>query len=165
MNGVLKAGTQVSGHPSQHHGLYDTGLCALFILILCLLLAVPFDPAHGFEVTSISKSGVSVPVVQVPRDGDDDACLYILKAAREQTGSEVSEHDYRQSAGSAVALGLVFGVKFALGPTELRKYPRRSHVQAAAFHVGEPRDYGGQALAVADYRACRNERTLRTLTD
>lgn len=85
-----------------------------------------------------------------------DACLYILEQVRERVEYPARAPSYRRAAVPAVAAGLVFGVRFALGPAE----DNTIHRQISRGDTGS-----AQALVVADYRACRNALTLRTLTD
>lgn len=146
---------------------------ALYVLaayVLFAFLAVSSGPAWSFEVTYTEphgQSGVAAPVTSVPAGAGEDSCLYILKTARAKSESSVLDRQYRQAAGSAAAVGLVFGVRFALGPQEVMQSHRRINKPVAAFRVWEVQEVagGGQALAIADYRACRNERALHALTD
>ncbi len=143
--------------------------CAFFMVtILCAMGASP--AAWSFEVITApsQESREAAAVMRMPDTAPaGDTCLYILRNAQERDGYSERERYYRQSAGSAAAVGLVFGVRFALGPSEVNKSRRRAPAQAAAFRIWEPRDSTGsaQALAISDYRACRNEQTLRALTD
>jgi hypothetical protein len=145
---------------------------ALVIMTAFMLLAVVSvtnGPAWSFEVPNTDvhgQSSVVVPVMRAPADPAGDSCLYILKAGRERDGPSTADRQYRQASGSAAVIGLVFGVRFALGPSEVTTARRRTQ-PVAAFRVWETRENGGggQALAIADYRACRNEQALRTLTD
>lgn len=145
---------------------------ALWVIMLGVLaaLSVMARPAWSFEVTTTEphgQSGIAAPVMRAPMPSSEDSCLYILKMARERSEDNAAARRYQQSAGSAAAIGLVFGVRFALGPSEVHKTRKRAQ-PVAAFHVWEARESGadsGHALAIADYRACRNEHALRTLTD
>lgn len=138
------------------------------VVAVCVLGVSP--AAWSFEVITTPRPAIdeAVAVMRAPEAAPaGDSCLYILRNAQEREGLSERERYYRQSAGSAAAVGLVFGVRFALGPSEVNKAQRRVPEQAAAFRVWEPRESTGsaQALAIADYRACRNEQALRALTD
>lgn len=142
-------------------------LAMAFSGILCLM-AAGSTAAWSFEVIT-TQPGIqdeAHAVMRAPQPMEADSCLYILRQAQDRDAMSAREQYYRQSAGSAAAVGLVFGVRFALGPAEVHK-KRRTAPSAAAFRVWETRDStgSGQALAIADYRACRNEQTLRALTD
>ena len=144
-------------------------LVMMTAFVLFAFVAVTNGPAWSFEVTNTDvhgQSGVVAPVMRAPADPAEDSCLYILKVARDRDEPSTADRQYRQAAGSAAAIGLVFGVRFALGPSEVTKSRRRTQ-PVAAFRVWETRENGGggQALAIADYRACRNEQALRMLTD
>lgn len=144
--------------------------CA-FVVAAGLFVCAGGSEAWSFEVIETRAQEVpqAAAVMRAP-DAESpagDACLYILRHAQEREGFSERERYYRPDAGSAAAVGLVFGVRFALGPSELNKSRRRAPVQTAALRVWEPRESAGgaRALAIADYRACRNERALRALTD
>ena len=139
---------------------------ALYSMVWALVAFLPVS-AQAFEVTTTTQSGVVAPMARAPSDPSGDSCLYILRAARDRSEVTSRHNEYRQAAGSAAAIGLVFGVRFALGPSEVTKVRSRRAQPVAAFGVWEPREStnGGQALAIADYRACRNENALRALTD
>lgn len=145
--------------------------CALFVRIMVMVVAclvIGSAAAHAFEVTEMpaEEAAVQASLSSSSSSALADPCLYLLKNMQEQNESAAVDRQYRNAAGSAAAVGLVFGVRFALGPQETVK-ARRRQSPAVAFHVWEPRDSvgGGQALAIADYRACRNEQALRALTD
>lgn len=143
---------------------------ALTAYVLFAFLAVTSGPAWSFEVNNTDPhgvSGVTAPIVSVPdAPPAGDECLYILRIAKERDSTSAMDREYRQAAGSAAAIGLVFGVRFALGPQEVSRNGKR-RAPKASFNVWETRDHAnsGQALAIADYRACRNERALQALTD
>lgn len=70
----------------------------------------------------------------------------------------------RRSAGSAAAVGLVFGLRFALGPVENRK-PGGSR-NAPRLDIWQPGVQADpQALAIADYRRCKNDEALKMLNE
>ncbi len=143
--------------------------CAFFMVTMMCVAGASL-PAWSFEVITApsQEANQAAAVMRMPDAAPaGDTCLYILRNAQERDGYSERERYFRQSAGSAAAVGLVFGVRFALGPSELNKSRRRAPAEAAAFRVWEPREATGsaQALAIADYRACRNEQTLRALTD
>ncbi len=140
--------------------------CATFCVLFGAGVVSGHAPAWSFEViTAPEAQGQAVNIMRAPQAPAGDSCLYILNQAQERDAASARERYYRQSAGSAAAVGLVLGVRFALGPASVQK-SRRLSSPPAAFRVWESRDTGGaQALAIADYRACRNEQTLRALTD
>lgn len=142
---------------------------SLVVVTGVVMALIPLQ-ARAFEVIESDphgQSGVTAPVMSVPST-PVDSCLYILKSARERHELSYGERQHRQYAGSAAAVGLVFGVRFALGPSEVNKNRKRVR-PVAAFQVWEANDSsssgGGQALAIAEYRSCRNEQALRALTD
>jgi len=166
MSVVVKLGRVLPRERTYAHFLKSgVMVCSVFVALLTMAL-----PAWSFEVTNTEphgQAGVIAPVMRAPAPPEEDSCLYIIRAARDKSEDSYAERQYRQDASSAAAVGLVFGVRFALGPSEVNKNRKRVR-PVAAFHVWETRDSatgGGQALAIADYRACRNEQALRALTD
>lgn len=144
-------------------------MAAIYLGFLMMWVLVP--AAGAFEVTTAvephGRTGAVAPVVLHPDSSHDDPCLYLLKsAARAQETSAALDREYREASGSALALGLVLGVRFALGPQEQVRPGQRVR-PVAAFHVGGHQEgsQGLSALAIADYRACRNQHTLQALTD
>lgn len=140
---------------------------------LSLILATIFtlsvsQPAWSFETAPMSEShalsGAVAPVVLRPDASSGDPCLYMLKTMQAQESTMANERRYRETSGSAMAVGLVLGVRFALGPQERTRSGQRPR-PVAAFHVWEPHQAQSPALAIADYRACRNQHTLQALTD
>ncbi|QQG36400.1 MAG: hypothetical protein HYS17_00995 [Micavibrio aeruginosavorus] len=126
------------------------------------------ESAWPFEITSETESyshgGVVAAAAMRLDPSISDPCLYLLKPLREQESFMAADRRYREASGSAMAVGLVLGVRFALGPQE--RAGARSHARpVAAFHVWEPHQVQSPARAIADYRACRNQRTLQALID
>ena len=108
---------------------------------------------------------IDIPRVETRSVQDNDSCLFILQPVAGQSAAEAREWKRRQDAGSAAAIGLVFGVRYAVGPAEVTSL--RDYRQPASFRAWEARDQSqsARALAIADYRACRNEQALQVLTD
>ena len=70
----------------------------------------------------------------------------------------------RQTAGKAAALGLILGVRIALGPKEVTRHKRTGN--AVRFDIWQPSTGGDrQALAIADYRRCKNDQALKAISD
>ena len=108
---------------------------------------------------------LDLPRVSMKTAQETDACLFILQPVAGQSAAEAREWKRRHEAGSAAAIGLVFGVRYAVGPAEVTSL--RDYRQPASFRAWDSRDQSqnARALAIADYRACRNEQTLQVLTD
>ncbi len=89
-----------------------------------------------------------------------DSCLPLLKVRHT---SPVSTTDgIQRSAGQAAALGFVFGIRIALGP---REQTGPAHVSIGPELWQSSDDGSNSALAVAEYRRCKNEQMLGKLTD
>ena len=94
-----------------------------------------------------------------------DSCLPLLKAVSYEGVSSSALNKNQRSAGRAAAIGLVFGVHFALGPKEVTKTNRRKN-GAVRFGVWQTKETGGaKALAVSEYRRCKNEKALSAISD
>lgn len=115
--------------------------------------------------SAIAADGTTLPILSVPAPvpANDDSCLPLLKSVRNFTPPPSATDRDRRSAGQAAAIGLVFGVRFALGPKETARSRRQGGVR---FDVWQPRDDNSiQAMAVADYRRCKNDQALKALSD
>lgn len=116
------------------------------------------DSATGFDV-----SGDAPGTSQLPSPSMDDSCLPLLKSVHHTSPQSAMDRTQR-TAGTAAALGVVFGVRFALGPKETAKSGRNN----ARLTIWQPTSgLAGDrhALAVADYRECRKEQALKALSD
>jgi len=130
------------------------------------VLAISAGSALAFEAadpaTVMEKPGDLPLVSEKLPPSMADSCLPLLKSVRHT--SPVSAMDRTQrSAGKAAALGVVFGVRFALGPKEIatsnRNKGRFDIWQTSGGSAGDR-----HALAVADYRACQKEKALEALS-
>jgi hypothetical protein len=143
--------------------------CALMVSSLfagCLLFTASC-PSWAIEAVALDHSSAALSAVETsPLTSNTvhagDPCRSLLGAsARQASPVSAMDHD-RQSAGTAAAVGLVLGIHFALGPKEVTG-PRRSSVSVGLLQA---RDTGGmQALAISQYRRCRNEQALQSLKD
>lgn len=128
------------------------------ITILDHNTASPQSASDKTALTSSSAAGV------------EDPCLPLLKAVRYSAGSSsppaVNQRSiHGDAAGRATALGLIIGVRFALGPQESNGSSRRR--PSARLDVWQPNDNirNPHALAVADYRDCRKDQALKALSN
>lgn len=115
--------------------------------------------------SAIGADDTSMPITSSPAPvkASEDSCLPLLKSARAfGPAPSAMDRDWR-SAKKAAALGVVFGIRFALGPKEVTHSKSRSRVKVG---VWQPEDYNGaHALAVADYRRCKNDQALKAISD
>ncbi len=137
------------------------------VMITCAM--APAGPAQALEAQTvpdgIDREAASLPLStedQPPVYESQDSCLAMLKAVRASAPPSAMDQ-HRRHAGQAAALGLVFGVRFALGPKEpVRRSARQS---GARLDVWQTEDVSGRhALAIADYRRCQNEKALEALS-
>lgn len=150
-------------HAEKHRtGRYGPRLFWRALAFAVLALAVSSLPAFAFETVVPAappvKAATSVPAAA-------DPCLPFLSPVRYALApapADTPVRDYRVTGGAA-ALGLVVGLRFALGPKELT---RGSHHRAPTLGFWQPDSgTGAQALAVADYRRCKSEAALNALSD
>lgn len=128
-------------------------------------------PAWSMELESpssvmdVDSKKLSIISDSTSVQGKTDSCLPLLKSVSHFRSPSSAMDRNRQNAGKkAATLGFVFGVRFALGPKEVRK--SRSRSGAVKFDIWQPRDEGGvQAMAVAQYRRCKNDQALKALSD
>lgn len=140
---------------------------ALLLLVTCFLVingpAWPVELDHPSSV--INTGDTTLPIISSPDpvQATTDSCLPLLKSVRYEAPPSAMDRD-RYNTGKAAALGVIFGVRFALGPKEVARSGARD--KAVAFDIWQPReDSGIQAMAVADYRRCKNEEALRAISD
>lgn len=145
---------------SRYRGGLTHGLAGT-VLVLALILAPGL--ARAFE-THLPVAGTPAALAFSGQSGGNgmiDPCLSYLNPVRFETARAAMITDQR-SAGQA-AIGLVLGVQFALGPVEKSRGDRRK-TSGAGFNIWTPRaDSSAQALAVAEYRRCKNKQTLEAM--
>ena len=141
-------------------------LLALPISVIFITLLLTSGPAWSIELdqpSSVVQTDDKIPYLSNPSPvpANADACLSLLKTVNFSPANTVKRD--RRDAGKAAALGLVFGVRFALGPKEITRSKRKKPV---TLDVWTPReDNSRQALAVAEYRRCKNEQALKAISD
>jgi hypothetical protein len=94
-----------------------------------------------------------------------DNCLSLLKTAHYQHEQSRSMYGGNYDAAKATAVGLVFGVRFALGPKEVIKKKGKKSSSIGVWQLEDSQTGGYKALAVAEYRRCKNEEAIKSLSD
>jgi hypothetical protein len=113
------------------------------------------QPSQAFEASSYTS--------QLPPPSMADSCLPLLNTRHT---TPVSDMDRTQrTAGTAAALGIVFGVRFALGPKETAKSNRTGNARLTIWQPANATAGDQHALAVADYRNCQKEQALKALNE
>lgn len=153
-------------------------ICAA--LVVAAITSAPFAGAWAveFKKTAETMHGVNTEAaLQITTEDHvekalpaSDRCLSLLKTVNHVNGPVPAMPDRRYDASKAAALGVVFGVKFALGPKEVthnkRSNRRSPKARFSAWQLDNQSAAGGyKVLAVADYRRCRNEQALNFLSD
>lgn len=142
----------------RHNRLVTFAVVALVIILFAgPVWAIEQVPAS--EITSAQNLDETSPLISDERtpSSQEESCAHLLKAIR--YASSYSDTDrVRRSAGAAAAVGLVFGIRFALGPKTVTSSKR------PALGVWQPDSTSSsKALAVADYRRCKNNEALEAL--
>lgn len=148
---------------SRSRGLKKTATLSLSLAAFIVILSMGagsawsldrFDPGsvikdaqiqHNFSTNSSSSTSV-------------DGCLPLLKSIRHTSAPSAMDRNQR-TAGKAAALGLVFGIRFALEPS------KKSKSSTSRLDIWQPQNTlagNQQALAIADYRNCQKERALNS---
>lgn len=126
--------------------------------------------------SSLSKKSLSHPVSRDMRSvlADShkkvsaDTCLPLLSSIRHTSPHNAMDRS-QHSAGKAAALGLVFGVRFALTPADAKSKSAKSKA-SLGFWPSDASTSGTfesqkdrSALAVAAYRQCQKKQALKAL--
>lgn len=130
--------------------------------------ALAFTTHHALLDEPVQRMSVdeqSLAIEHVPAPSVADSCLPLLKSIHLPPRKSVTDRNQR-SAGKAAALGLVFGVRFALSPLKTPKTVSPSKVNSR-FDVWKAGSYKSlenrSALAVTAYRSCRKQQALYSL--
>ncbi len=144
-------------------------MMALLILGICVAAgpAWSFETYYGHmsDVQPLSQNSESVATHS--RDYTErkkaspvqvDTCLPLLSSSHPQFSDRT-----QRDAGKAAALGLIFGVRFALTP------PKKSKASETKATIGfwhpQPVTSGRSALAVTAYRECQKQEALQALNE
>jgi hypothetical protein len=147
------------------------GLMIISITALFLMVALASSTVWAFErqqTQTITVYNVDVNKVTSSKTSDPsmaDPCLPLLKTVRHISPVSDAMDRSRRSAGAAATLGLVVGLRFALGPKEVLKNGRKRPSARFDLWQHEPNNTGSlEALAVSEYRRCKNEEALKALS-
>lgn len=147
-----------------------TSFFAGFVFIALALFIISFSskPAAAFELGYIDEQANPVFSMSGEAAGKGlalgDKCLSLLNVSYNKR--QHSDIRHKQNIGKSAAIGLVFGLRFALGPKEVLKNTRAKDIE---LDVWSPRDSASsdiiQVAAVSQYRRCKKEETLNALND
>jgi hypothetical protein len=143
----------MSGSGKKFFVIFAACALAATAVLAAPLSASPFlSPSAAVNVV-----GNQVPDQTAPSSAVADVCLPLLKTAAQPDTRNIITQDVRPDAGQAAALGLIFGVRYALGPKEATRPGPALKGTANADLSGD------RALAIAEYRRCRSEQLLTSL--
>ena len=152
----------------SHAPLTPPALMAVVVLMLCMMAAPAWsfqmhqvDIAHEDTRYSPNTHTVSLHDDRVMRQKNPspvqvDSCLPLLSSSH-----PLHVDRTQRSAGKAAALGLVFGVRFALSPPKTSR--SRDVTPTARVGVWQPDSGDRSALAVSAYRECQKQQALQAL--
>ena len=139
---------------------------ASFVILFCLVAgpAWSFETVEGDSVFSSQTQNSFTTTQPKPTSSPTvaDPCLPLLKSIRHTPPTSAMDRNQR-SAGSAAALGLVLGVRFALSPpTKTNPNARKPRVD-----LWQPVASAGDrsALTVSAYRNCQKDQALKALKE
>ena len=130
--------------------------------------------AHSFETQMTSAGdGIDPRTMSfknsVPSDAYADPCSPFLGSASfagYDYGDDATMDRTRRNAGTAAAVGVMVGLRFALQPVRYKTAAQKRRNAGLQFDVWSTEDRhlsNRSALAVAAYRQCQKERALQAL--
>lgn len=151
-------------------GRFRYALAAWAGFLFCIFLLVTNGPAWSFETNQLApdlqpveKAGSFVTTLPPVTGREDEGCEALLNTANYDLTTRGDEMDRRSVKRDVAAIGVIFGVRFALGPKEIARSGRKP---AAKLDIWEPNNgHGAQVLAVSAYRDCKKEKALKALND
>ena len=119
-----------------------------------------YDDVPPLKVKSVALE----PRLQYkPSSTVTDSCLPLLKSIQKTSSQSVTDRNQR-SAGKAAALGLIFGVRYALAPVSAQKVDSSESSQGdfdAWYDDGSSVvDDSNAVYAVKAYRSCQKKQAL-----
>jgi hypothetical protein len=143
-------------------------LSALFAVVLfCSAPAWSFDTHHATldnPYIALSDAGKSAGVDKTTSPTVTDSCLPLLTPLRHTSPNTVTDWNQRP-AGKAAAFGIIFGVRFALGPKENAKSRSAAVKPELRFLGSDAATSDRSALTVSAYRQCRKQQALQELNE
>ena len=141
---------------------------------LIMVLALSAGSAWSFEVqdnnSAQSPSETGATSKTFSRTGKTTfpaagSCLTLLKSLRE-TASLSPAENYRHTAGTSAAFGLVIGLRFALTQAENKRSrtAKARKPQLGIWQMQNPEMEPRHALALGAYRDCQNRQALKALS-
>ena len=151
--------------------------CAVALTLITLIstgTSWAFTTYEGYQnVPPLKVKSVAIEsrLQYQPSSAVTDSCLPLLKSIRKTSSNPVTDRNQR-SAGKVAALGLIFGVRYALTPpgSAPAYKAKSSESNSGSFDVWH-RDGGSlsednrSALAVSAYRACQKKQALSAIND
>ena len=134
------------------------------IALTLLAMTIGFTAAISWPADAVETIRLDAPAAQYQFTKTPDTCKRYLKmvdrnAGRVETARQIQNHIQGREKAAPVAVGLMLGVRVALGPKEIIKNNPRVTTGPELFaksNGGAP----SYALAIAAYRDCKNARAL-----
>ena len=151
--------------------------CAAAFSLLVLVstgTSFAFTTYDGYQdvlPNKVKSVALSAPLAYDPPSAVTDSCLPLLKTLHETPSNSVTDRNQR-SAGKAAAIGLIFGVRYALTPpigTPANKVDTRDNKNGSYDVWGQNGSSlthnNRSALAVGAYRACQKKQALAEISN
>lgn len=137
-----------------------------FLVLMALVLVCFANSAGAIETTRASAFSLNTNTISKfqtdPSLNQVDNCLSLLKKVRHGAVTTGSDSLRRPAGKKAATVGFVLGLRIALGPTEVTG-PNRVSIGP---QIVQTRDsFNGHALAIADYRTCKNKQALQFINN
>ena len=158
-------------------GLKTCAAAASLILLVSTGSSFAFTTYDGYQdVPPLKVKSVELPpaLQYEPSSAVTDSCLPLLKSIRKIPSKSVTDRNQRSAGKEAapmVALGLIFGVRYALTPpgsaSAIKANASENQGSFDVWHKdGSSLSKDGRsAQAVSAYRACQKKQALSALND
>ncbi|MEM6810897.1 MAG: hypothetical protein AAF549_00340 [Pseudomonadota bacterium] len=141
-------------------------------LLFSFIISIPAQAIETVKASAIMPEDIvtSRPLSFThkipPRADQTDPCLPLLGSVKAVSsyyalpGRATNRQQVGQKAAAPVALGLIFGVRVALGPKEVIRGSKRVEI-GPEIHAVNNGGTNSRALAIAAYRSCKNDYALK----
>ena len=154
-------------------GFKTCAAAASLIILISTGTSFAFTTYDGYQdVPPLKVKSVELsPALQYePSSAVTDSCLPLLKTIRKTSSQSVTDRNQR-SAGKVAALGLIFGVRYALTPPgSASAIKAKASENQGSFDVWHKdgsslSEDNRSAQAVRAYRTCQKKQALSALND
>ena len=129
----------------------------IITIIAILLITISIAPTKSLaiEYSVTSQNNIAIPVLKKYKYSN--SCESYLKKTNLNYDNKRTRYKNNQSAKNAAMLGIILGIKFAIGPKEIRRKKRTS---LELWSISDQ----PSAIAVSAYRKCKNKEALKLIS-